>query len=370
MNKKITCPITFPQKERLDLEKKYGNTNINNIGGVYYLEENADRDILKQAINRVIAENDGLRLNFEVYDNEYVQTVADYLPIDIDYIDFSSDGNNNRLQEFLSKKNKTPYTLTGTNLFYFAVIRDYKGQYGVFVNIHHLIADGFTFGLIIKQVIEQYIQLKDAAEENIPIIKKPSYIDYISLEQEYINSEKFIRNKDYWLNELSTIPKPLKQVDRNQVSITSNFVFYNLDSATASKIRDFSNTTYIYQFFLSVLFISLCKASANNDIIIGTVDKGRYGLPGNVMSMTGMFVLTLPFRMGIDPSMSFEVFYKKIINKKRKINVNKRYPIGLIKEDLAAIHKKDMDLFDVILCYEEVDFSINDSGSKLTIDWL
>ncbi|MCP4136757.1 MAG: hypothetical protein GY754_37655, partial [bacterium] len=132
----------------------------------------------------------------------------------------------------------------------------------------------------------------------------------------------------------------------------------------------FSNTTYIYQFFLSVLFISLCKASANNDIIIGTVDKGRYGLPGDVMSMTGMFVLTLPFRMGIDPAMSFEAFYKKIINKKRKINVNKRYPIGLIKEDLAAIHKKDMDLFDVILCYEEVDFSINDSGSKLTIDWL
>ena len=76
---------------------------------------------------------------------------------------------------------------------------------GFMLNIHHLIADAWTLAFISNEIIKTYSQLK----QNKEIEKKAiySYIDYIEAEKEYLESEKYQKDKAYWEEKFSQIPE-------------------------------------------------------------------------------------------------------------------------------------------------------------------
>ena len=79
------------------------------------------------------------------------------------------------------------------------------GSGGFSVNIHHLVSDSWTLGLVAKEVVRIYSSI--IHHEEIDVSSISSYVDYISAEQEYRASDKFKKDKAYWDSVFENIPE-------------------------------------------------------------------------------------------------------------------------------------------------------------------
>ena len=88
MENKELFELTNPQKSIWYTEQFYSGTTVNNIctSGTVYGEIN--ENLLKQAINNVVKQNDSFRIHVVLENNVAKQYIADYkdFSIDVEYI--------------------------------------------------------------------------------------------------------------------------------------------------------------------------------------------------------------------------------------------------------------------------------------------
>ncbi|MES5911417.1 condensation domain-containing protein [Bacillus cereus group sp. FL70] len=196
-DKRVYYNLTHPQKRIWYTHKININSPLHNIGGCLKINEAIDVEFMKKTLNFIIKNNEGLRLRFSEKGDQPVQYVQEFVNENIDFLDFSNDENPKKEFESWSKALfKKNFILEDRQLYYFAIYKISEKEYGVLLNIHHIISDGWSITLIQKQICEIYKRLKN--KEEIYIDEYYSYLDFIKEEEEYLNSDRFIRNKEFW----------------------------------------------------------------------------------------------------------------------------------------------------------------------------
>ena len=97
----------------------------------------------------------------------------------------------------------TPFEVLDNLLFSFKTFTFPDGHGGFVITAHHLISDAWTAGLVVNEIMDYYEKIINS---QIIDNKNPSYLDYITSEQEYLNSEKFNKDKEFWNEIFKTVP--------------------------------------------------------------------------------------------------------------------------------------------------------------------
>ena len=71
--------LTNPQESIWLINSFYENTNVSNICGTLLIHEKVDFDLLNKAVNRVVQENDAMRIHFKLHDGKPFQYVTEYV---------------------------------------------------------------------------------------------------------------------------------------------------------------------------------------------------------------------------------------------------------------------------------------------------
>src|SRR5699024_5314703 len=96
---------------------------------------------------------------------------------------------------------------------------------GFIVNNHHIISDSWNLGIMGNEIITYYSHLLNDHSPKTENVELNSYMDYVVSEQEYKNSKKFQKDKDYWNDLFTTIPEVAtipSQYVNNSNSINAN----------------------------------------------------------------------------------------------------------------------------------------------------
>ena len=194
--------LTNPQKSIWFTEEVYKGTPIENITGTVIIPEKMDFHLLEQAINIFVEKNDSFRLKFVIKDQKVMQYVSEYSKFSVEIIDIASD---NDLQKLEKEIATTSFNVLDSLLYIYKIIRFPDGHGDFIINMHHLISDAWSAGLGGSEIIKIYTQL--LKNENIENISYPSYIEYISSEQNYLHSDKYSKDKDFWNNMFETVPE-------------------------------------------------------------------------------------------------------------------------------------------------------------------
>ena len=201
-------PLTHPQKRIWYIEKMHPDTSVNNIGGTVRIKGKIHPELMGKAINAFIAGNDAIRLHLIDSDGEVKQYIDAYRFVNTELFDFSGYPEpETAFISWVDGQARTPFKLEDSDLFYFALFRIHENDCGYLVKLHHILCDGWSVQLMTGQICQAYDNLLNGMA--ISNDKKPSYIQYIKKEQEYLQSEKFIRNKEYWLNKFKILPDEL-----------------------------------------------------------------------------------------------------------------------------------------------------------------
>ena len=192
MENKELFELTNPQKSIWYTEQFYNGTTVNNICGSANINNKIDFNQLEKAINIVIKNNSSFLINFSYLNGSLFQYATEYKYFKIEIIDIKNIDEVKNIENEIMKRN---FNVQNNYLFEFKMFRLPNFHGGFILNIHHLLADSWTLGIICKKIIDTYISLIN----NKPINSNSSnYFDFCINEHNYLNSEKFEKDKKYW----------------------------------------------------------------------------------------------------------------------------------------------------------------------------
>ncbi|MCM3737015.1 condensation domain-containing protein [Bacillus cytotoxicus] len=285
------------------MDKINASSQLHNIGGCIKINGKIDIKCMEKTFNIIIKNNDALRLRFKEIEDEPVQYVEEFKKESIDFFDFSNYEKPKEQHEKWIKSNlEKNFKLDNNKLYYFAIYKISEKEYGYLIKIHHSICDGWGITLVVNQVSEIYSRLIN--NDEIYIDKCDSYLEFIKEEQEYLNSDRFIKNKNFWKERFHDIPDDFLYNSSN--SLDGKRVCFHINSDLSKEIQKFTKgkKCSLNTFFIAISLIYINKIMHENDLVIGTPVFNRTSKVQK--NMVGMFTSTLPFRFKLDTELNIE----------------------------------------------------------------
>lgn len=359
--------LTNPQNSIWLTEKFYSGTSINNISGYNYIDEPVNFNILSKAINEVVKLNDAMRIKVKEENNSCIQYISEYVPFTIETIELTKE---EEIRSTALQLAKIPFNIENNLLFKFTFFKLPNKNGGFFLSAHHIIGDSWSLGLVVKQIMLCYSDIKN----NTYTAKEyPSYTSYIKDEKDYLESDKFKKDKEYWndifktVPEVATIPSFQKQ---NNASCNGDRLDFSIDSKLVEDINNFckDKKVSLYNFFMSLYSLYLGRVSGLDDFVIGTPVLNRTNFEQK--NTMGMFISTAPLRIELNHSLSFTDFVKDISARTISLFRHQKYPYQYILEDLRTKDSSIPNLYNVVLSYQITKTFDEESKVKYTAEWL
>ena len=346
--------LTNPQKSIWLTGQMYQDMPIENICGSVYIETKIDFDALENAINMFIEKNDSFRIKLTNDGGQIRQYISDFVPTRVERIDLAKDEDVCNIEKELVSK---VFPLIDTLLFEFKMFKLPNGQGGFTVVTHHLIADAWSSGIGASEIVDFYAELTNAkpCEEK----EMPSYIEYIHTEKEYLNSERFIKDKEYWeslfqsIPEIAKIPAVNEEVT-NKLECKAKRKQFNISGSVIEEINKFctEKRVSIFNFFMATFAIYLGKVSSLKEFVIGTPILNRKTF--REKHTTGMFISTVPFKISLEDNLEFASFVSTIAKDSLSMLRHQKYPYQYLLEDLRKRNSSIPNLYDILISYQNV----------------
>lgn len=351
MKNKNIYELTNPQKSIWLTDQYYKNTPINNICASVKIDTKVDFNKLEEAINIVIKNNQNFLINFKLIDGNLVQYLTEYKYLKIEIIDIN---NKNEISQIENKLMKKIFKFEDSYLFDFKIFRFPDSKGGCTINIHHLLSDSWTLGLICKEIINIYCSLINNYTEEID---NYNYFDYCINEKKYLNSPKFEKDKDYWVSKFSTIPEIASipsdiKNSYDNLSCIANRSTFEIPKNIMQKIEYFckTNKISIFNFIMSVYSIYISRVSNLKDFVIGTPILNRSNFAEK--NTMGMFISTIPLRINMENKNTFVDLASSLASDTMSAFRHQKYPYEYILKDLRAKYPNLPSLYNILISYQ------------------
>lgn len=354
----IKNKLTAGQKNIYMMEKLSDVSNLNNIFGIINVNSNFELKKADNIINKIVEQNDALRINI-VEDVEPYQIVREYKHFCVENIKIDlKEEATKQIDKFKSEI----ISLEDEKLYRFKILYDYDKAM-ILVKMHHIISDAWSFSKIAEQFISMY-------ENDECIINTSSYIDYSLEYEEYLKSEKYKKDEEFFKKYLDKYNEVVSfKPNEDEIRNTSAKRYsVKLDEKVNNDILSFckNNRVSPYVLFLTALYVYMYRVLDKNDIVIGTPVLNRSSFKEK--QILGMFVSTLPLRIKIEENMSIFELLKLISSNTLELFRHQKYPY---MKTLEYVHKNSdikSNLYRVVLSYQNARINVG-NNDKYNTSW-
>jgi len=357
--------LTFPQKNIWLVESFYDSKLVNIVSGSLVIKQAFDILKAEKTVNKFVEINEGMRLRISIDEGIPKQYVSSFALFEADKVNvFGKTEEEIEIikQEYICR----PIDIIDSPLFSYLLIDRGNGVGEIFLKAHHLICDAWS----ISKMATELSHIYEAILNNEEVEKNnPSYIDFVKAEQAYVNSERYMKDGEFWKNYLQGMTEPVGIKD----AIVANDT--NAKRYTLKLERDFQqlideyckqNRFSPYVLFLTALAIYIERIKEKTDFAIGTPVLNRANFKEK--NMIGMFVSTMPVRFVLDENDTFYDTCKKLVTDSMTLFRHQKYPYTKISEQYKEINGVSDNMYKVMLSYQNARSEIADS-KKYEVNW-
>ena len=359
--------LTNPQKSIWYTEQFYKGSALNNIIGNVFIDEVINFELLKKSIYEFVRNNDGFRLHLVYDENQGIkQTITKFTNFEIDLVALKDKVELEKVEKEMASK---PFSLIDKNLFSFKMYRFPNGKGGIILLAHHLIYDAYSASLVASKIVNIYSCLKNNKEITEA---SSSYIEYINSENEYLNSEKFNKDKIFWDNlfktvpEIATIPSSHSEMDSSCKAERKSFI---ISKEILKKINKFCSKNKIsnFNFFMGLYAIYIGRVSNLDDFVIGTPILNRSSF--REKKTPGMFISTMPFRFNLNNNQTFIDFEKNIASDAFTMFRHQKYPYQYVLDEIRKSNPSQPNLYDILISYQNAKIDHSTNNIPYDVSW-
>jgi amino acid adenylation domain-containing protein/non-ribosomal peptide synthase protein (TIGR01720 family) len=335
-----------------------------------------DPDVFERSWNLVIETNEMLRAVFrwEKVDNP-IQIILKEHKLQPVYYDFSASGLNEKkmlLEEVKVKDRKKKFDLREAETpFRVTLCKVEEAKYEMIISNHHILYDGWSNGILLKEFFEAYNALAEGKELTTPV--KTRFKEFVRWIQSLHSYTKTNKREEFWRNYLKGFDTPTELLirrKRKEREETKSFRTCFAAKDLKDKIGFFARNRKVSA--ASVLHsawgILLQRYSNSDDVVFGTVVSGRSAKMQGIEDIVGLFINTLPMRVQTHANERTEDLVHRI---DKALQMKAEYEVASlvkIKEYSRVDTKKK--LFNSVLVLENypLDRRLLLENNKLSID--
>ncbi|WP_185245459.1 non-ribosomal peptide synthetase [Chryseobacterium bernardetii] len=329
----------------------------------FAIEFTGSTEHLKKAIYLTIERHESLRTVFFMNDDDILrQKILEIqdLGFTIAYRDFRKEVNAmEHARTYINHDNHSVFDLEKGPLVRASLLQIDEDKYIFHCNMHHIISDGWSVNVLLKDVMEYYNALQENRVPNVAALNI-QYKDYSAWQLSQVQSEDFKVHKEYWKQkfqgEIPLLDLPTEKIRPNVKSYQGKRLETYLDPETTEKIKMFcrQNDGSLFTGLLAALHVLLYRYTSQKDIVIGSPVSGRNHI--YLENQIGFYVNTLALRNSLDPNESFQLFYNQVKESTLEAYEHQMYPFDQLVNDLN--NRRDTSrspVFDIILTLHNFD---------------
>lgn len=358
-------PLSFAQQRLWFLHQLNPESSAYNMPKCYIIRGKLDLEAIQESLKQLIERHTVLRTVFESNGEGYpVQSVLTQWELPFEYKDLShhpSEEQEEWVRDIFHREARRPFHLSDGPLIRVQLIRCHEQEHRLIFNMHHIISDGWSIGIMIREISEIYTKI--CVEQTAKLLPLPvQYADYAFWQQEHLTDEALKDSLTYWKKQLGgEIPSLQLPVDTSSElgNQGNSRVTYRLSEDMVQRLKEISHTeeATLFMTLLTAFKVLLHRMTDQEDILIGTpiVNRNRKELE----YLIGLFLNTLVLRTDLSGNPSFTEQLQRVRQTSMDAYSNQDVPFERVVEEVQPERSLNRNpLFDVMINYitkEEVD---------------
>ncbi|MFB6367570.1 SDR family NAD(P)-dependent oxidoreductase [Paenibacillus elgii] len=345
--KQDSYPLSSAQRRLFALEQVRETGTSYNIPYAFVMEGAVDPARIAQAFRALVARHESLRTYFEYRDGGPVQVILETLDLEIHTLEWDEPQIEPLIRRFVY-----PFDIGTAPLLRVVMAKLAPDKYLLIIDMHHLITDGTSIGLMTKEFLQLYQGVA------LPALNI-QYKDYAVWQNKRQHSEKMLKQRAYWLGKFAGELPVLKLPTDNDRSTAQSFegssLHFTIDAATTERLRALAmeEDVSLYMLMFGVYQVFLHKISGQEDIVVGSVATGRSHV--EMESMLGVFINTLALRTFPERGKSFAQYLKEVKTCVLEAFDHQDYQFDQLVEEVGAkLDSNRNPLFDTMFEWQNV----------------
>lgn len=159
-----------------------------------------DRAAFQRGLNAVVARHETLRCGLRWSDDRLFLAVAPELPLTVPVVDAGGD-----VDRLIGLEAAKPFDLEYGPLLRVLLVRHAPEHHELVVIMHHLAADNWSLGLLVRELVTAYTALVAGTALELPELEV-QYADYAAWQREQLASADAKSQLNYWQHRLEGLP--------------------------------------------------------------------------------------------------------------------------------------------------------------------
>ncbi|MEM9503060.1 MAG: amino acid adenylation domain-containing protein, partial [Cyanobacteria bacterium P01_E01_bin.43] len=295
-------------------------------------------DRLQQSLAQMIERHEVLRTKFIDREGQAVIAIQAEAAITIPVVDLSGldqAQQQAQIREQLQREARTPFDLSQAPLLRIRVLRLAALDQVVVLCLHHIIADGWSMGILVQELAQTYDTSRSGRAAELPPLPL-QYVDYAAWQQQPLPPAQL----DYWQQQLQGAP-PLLELPTDQphpavqslAGATAEFQLSIKQTQALEQLSQQQGVT-LFMTLLAAFQVLLQRYSGCTDLVIGTPIANRP--QAELEGLIGMFVNTLVLRTDLSGDPRFEELLRRVREVTLDAYAHQSVPFEQVVEALAV----------------------------------
>ncbi|WP_405924541.1 amino acid adenylation domain-containing protein [Streptomyces sp. NBC_00035] len=290
---------------------------------------------LRRAFDILADRHEALRTVFDTVDGVPVQRTVEGLTVPVETQDVRAlPDPAAAAATALRRASRARFDLARGPLLRVLVVRTADEEHLLLLTAHHLIADGWSFGLLLQELSRVY------AEPAVPGLRplRRTYADAVRAERAELDEAAVDRLVDWWRRHLDGVPRVLElPADRPRPAVRGHRGARRrlaVDAATAHAVRELARSQEATPFMalLAAFGVVLARHTGQERMVVGTPASTR---GAGTRDLVGCFLNTLPVKVDAADDPTFAELLGRVRRDSLDAFGHQRVPFGRLISGLA-----------------------------------
>ncbi|MBD2467741.1 non-ribosomal peptide synthetase [Nostoc sp. FACHB-145] len=354
-----TFPVSFAQQRLWVLAQLEPDNPFYNMFKAVRLDGRINIEVLEHSLNEIIRRHEILRTTFSSEEGTPVQIIAPHATMKLAVVDlqrFSGQAQLQQLQDVATQDQLQPFDLTKGLLLRVTLVQLESESYALLLTMHHIIGDGWSMGVFIKELSSLYRGFLAGDTSSLPELPI-QYADFTIWQRQWLQGKALQTQVNYWKQQLADAPPLLElPTDRPRPSVQTfrGWCFsFQLDAELTASLKELSHKsgTTLFMTLMAAYATLLFRYSGQSDILLGTPIASRN--QQEIEGLIGFFVNTLVMRTRLKGNPSFSELLIQVRSTCMDAYANQDVPFEQIVEALQIVRSlSHSPLFQVMFALQ------------------
>jgi amino acid adenylation domain-containing protein len=314
-------PLSFAQAMLWFLDQLQPESAFYNIPLALRLSGQLNIAALERAINEIIQRHEALRTQFAPKEGQPIQIIASTINWELQVVNLLHLAESDReieAQQLANAEANQPFNLEREPLLRGTVLQLAETEYVLLLTMHHIISDGWSLGVFVKELTELYTAFCSGKSPSLPELPI-QYADFTIWQRQWLSGEILETQLNYWKQQLLNAPALLELPTDRPRRVVQTFRGAHKSFAISQELSlalvTYSKRTGVTLFMLLVAAFQtlLYRYTGQDDIVVGTPVANRNRQ--EIERLIGFFVNTLVLRTDLSDNPTFE----QLLNRVREV---------------------------------------------------